>query len=72
MGAWIETVIKYQMEIQKVVAPHVGAWIETSYISSKTSTFVVICRKISTFVISKTSRCGQQFDFLVITCNVQK
>ena len=29
MGAWIETHLKYKLEIRKKVAPYMGAWIET-------------------------------------------
>ena len=35
MGAWIETIFNRQMQFDDLVAPHVGAWIETSlYLAS--------------------------------------
>ena len=31
MGAWIETQYRYQKRLAKLVAPYVGAWIETEF-----------------------------------------
>ena len=38
MGAWIETSVALVAQSQDVVAPHVGAWIETRSASRKCAT----------------------------------
>ena len=30
MGAWIETLFKMDLKVKRLVAPFMGAWIETS------------------------------------------